>query len=72
VRVTLLTHDTLPPSLGIEGVISQRREGGCAQLVLTGWQDERQRELADRWRAEVTVERLGLEEIFLEMHTGKP
>jgi hypothetical protein len=37
--------------------------------VLTGWQDERQRELADRFGADVTVERLGLEEIFLELHS---
>ena len=68
VRVTLLARDELPAHLGIEGAVSQRRDGRRAQLVLTGWRDERQLELADRWGAQVTVERLGLEEIFLELH----
>jgi len=69
VRVTLLARDALPAQLDIEGVVSQRSDGRRAQLVLTGWESERQRELADRWVADVTVERLGLEEIFLELHS---
>jgi ABC-2 type transport system ATP-binding protein len=68
VRVTLVARDTLPAELGIDDAVSQRRDGRRAQLVLTGWQDERQRELADRLGVQVTVERLGLEEIFLELH----
>jgi ABC-2 type transport system ATP-binding protein len=68
VRVTLFTRDELPAQLGIDGVVSQRRDGRRMQLVLTGWQDERQGELADRFGADVSVERLGLEEIFLELH----
>jgi ABC-2 type transport system ATP-binding protein len=69
VRVTLLARDALPAQLGIDGALSQRSDGRRVQLVLTGWRDERQRELADRWDAEVGVERLGLEEIFLELHS---
>jgi ABC-2 type transport system ATP-binding protein len=69
VRVTLVARDLLPAHLGIDGAVSQRSDGRRAQLVLTGWQDERRRELADRLGAEVTVERLGLEEIFLELHS---
>jgi ABC-2 type transport system ATP-binding protein len=69
VRVTLLARDALPTDLGIDDAVSQRSDGRRAQLVLTGWQDERQRELADRLGADVTVERLGLEEIFLELHS---
>jgi len=68
VRVTLFTRDELPAHVGIDGVVSQRRDGRHIQLVLTGWQDERQGELADRFGADVSVERLGLEEIFLELH----
>jgi len=68
VRVTLFTRDELPAHVGIDGVVSQRRDGRRMQLVLTGWQDERQVELADRFGADVCVERLGLEEIFLELH----
>jgi len=68
VRVTLVTQDPLPPSVVIDGVLSRRSDGRRAQLVLTDWQDDRERELADRWGAEVTVERLGLEQIFLELH----
>jgi ABC-2 type transport system ATP-binding protein len=69
VRVTLLAGDVLPADLGIDGMVSQRRDGRRAQLILTGWHDERQRELADRLGADVTIERLGLEEIFLELHS---
>lgn len=69
VRVTLLARDVLPAYLGIDGAISQRSDGRRAQLILTGWHDQRQRELADRWGADVTIERLGLEEIFLELHS---
>jgi ABC-2 type transport system ATP-binding protein len=69
VRVTLVARDPLPAHLGIDGAVSQRSDGRRAQLVLTGWQDERRRELADRLGADVTVERLGLEEIFLELHS---
>jgi ABC-2 type transport system ATP-binding protein len=68
VRVTLFARDDLPAELAIDGVVSQRRDGRRMQLVVTGWQEERQREVADRWGADVTVERLGLEEIFLELH----
>jgi ABC-2 type transport system ATP-binding protein len=69
VRVTLLSRDVLPAHLGIDGALSQRSDGRRAQLVMTGWRDERQRELADRLGADVSVERLGLEEIFLELHS---
>jgi ABC-2 type transport system ATP-binding protein len=69
VRVTLLARDALPQHLGVDGAVSQRTDGRRAQLVLTDWQDERQRELAHRFGAEVMVERLGLEEIFLELHS---
>jgi len=69
VRVTLSARDALPQHLGIDGTVSARSDGRRAQLVLTGWRDERQRELADRFSAAVTVEHLGLEEIFLELHS---
>jgi len=69
VRVTLLARDAWPSQLDIDGVISRRDEGRRVQLVLTGWREERQREMAERWGAEVSVERLGLEEIFLELHS---
>jgi ABC-2 type transport system ATP-binding protein len=69
VRITLLARVALPPHLGIDGTVSQRSDGRRAQLVLTDWQDERQGELADRFGADVTVERLGLEEIFVELHS---
>jgi hypothetical protein len=56
VRVTLLSRDALPAHLGIDGALSQRSDGRRAQVVLTGWRDERQRELADRLGADVSVE----------------
>lgn len=69
VRVTLSAHAALPPHLDIDGAVSQRSDGRRAQLVLTGWREERQRQLAAQFDAEVTVEALGLEEIFVELNS---
>jgi ABC-2 type transport system ATP-binding protein len=68
VRVTITAREPLPAALGIEHVLSQRLEDRRAQLVVTGWHDALPAALADRFGAEVAVEHLGLEEIFLEMH----
>jgi ABC-2 type transport system ATP-binding protein len=68
VRLTITRRGPLPTALGVEHVLSERREEGRAQLVVAGWRDALQAELADRIGAEVTVEHFGLEEIFLEMH----
>jgi ABC-2 type transport system ATP-binding protein len=69
VRVTLTAETALPAVLDLGGIVSERRDGRRVQLVLTDWGDERQAELSERLRARVTVERLGLEEIFLELHS---
>jgi len=68
VRVTIQCRGPLPAALGLGRVLSRRVEERCAQLVVTDWRDSMQAELTERFAAEVAVERLGLEEIFLEMH----
>jgi ABC-2 type transport system ATP-binding protein len=68
VRVTITAREPLPAALGIEHVLSQRLEDRRAQLVVTGWHDALPAALEDRFGAEVAVEHLSLEEIFLEMH----
>jgi len=68
VRVTITSRAPLPAALGIEQVLSVRREERRAQLVVAGWREAMQGEFADRFGAEVAVEHFGLEEIFLEMH----
>jgi ABC-2 type transport system ATP-binding protein len=68
VRVTITSRAPLPIALGLEQVLCQRREERRVQLVIADWRDPMRAELAARFDAEVAVEHLGLEEIFLEMH----
>ena len=67
VRVTIESPDGLPKHPAIDGTLSQRSDGRRTQRVITGWNDERHRELLDRFGADLSVEYLGLEEIFLEL-----
>ena len=68
VRLKLHSHRPLPPSLAIDGVLSQRIDGARADIVVGDWSESRHRELARQLNADVTVEALSLEDIFLELH----
>jgi ABC-2 type transport system ATP-binding protein len=68
VRLRLHGHRPLPPSLAIDGVLSQRVDGVRANIVVGDWSESRHHELARHLNADVTVENLSLEDIFLELH----
>lgn len=68
VRLHVSASHALPPALGIPNTLSQRVDGGRATVTVTHWESHRAAELARRFDADIDVEALGLEDIFLELN----
>jgi len=68
VRLHLRSSQPLPRPLEIPGLLTLRREASFATAVVRDWSEAVHRDLERVIDAEVTVEPLGLEEIFLELH----
>jgi ABC-2 type transport system ATP-binding protein len=69
VRLNIHGRQALPASLDIPDAVSVRTDGTRATVVVSRWDGARQAELAQRLDAEVMVENLGLEDIFVELHS---
>jgi ABC-2 type transport system ATP-binding protein len=69
VRLNIRGRHTLPPYLGIQDTLSVRNDGLRATAVVSRWDPAAEAELARRLDAEITVENLGLEDIFVELHS---
>jgi len=68
VRLHARSAQPLPASLSIPNALSVQRNGTTATAVVQGWRAEMQDGLARQLEAEIEVEQLTLEEIFLELH----
>jgi ABC-2 type transport system ATP-binding protein len=68
VRLHVRARRPLPATFAIPNALSLQRNSGSATAVVRDWTEDLQREIAARFEAEVEVEGLGLEEIFLELH----
>jgi ABC-2 type transport system ATP-binding protein len=68
VRVHARATRPLPASLAIPNALSVQRNGTTATAIVQGWQAEMHDGLARQLEAEIEVEQLALEEIFLELH----
>jgi ABC-2 type transport system ATP-binding protein len=68
VRVHVRATHALPASLAIPNALSLRRNGTTATAVVQGWRADLQEDLARRLGAQIEVEQLTLEDIFLELH----
>lgn len=68
VRLDIRGRGTLPAALGIPDVLSQRNDGRWANVVVGSWDPEQAGDLARRLDAEILVENLSLEDIFVEFH----
>jgi len=68
VRVHARATQPLPASVSIPNALSVQRNGTTATAVVQGWRAEMQDGLARQLEAEIEVEQLTLEEIFLELH----
>ena len=68
VRLHLRGRAPLPAVLDIPGVLSTRIDDSRAVVSVCEWTPGGEQALATRLKADVEVEPLGLEEIFLELH----
>ena len=68
VRLHIRSSGSLPPALSVPHAHRCRIEGQHATVTVTHWAPEQRAALAERLAAEVEVEPLALEDIFLELH----
>ncbi|MFO1040807.1 MAG: ABC transporter ATP-binding protein [Planctomycetaceae bacterium] len=67
-RLRISATESLPRSFAVEGALRTEVDGRVALVAATHVSDQMVKDLRSRWQAEVTVEDLNLEEIFLELH----
>jgi ABC-2 type transport system ATP-binding protein len=68
VRLHLRSTSALPESLPIPNVLKLKRNGVSATAIVKDWGPEVERTLSMELDADVDVEQLALEDIFLELH----
>ncbi len=67
-RLTINATEELPANLGLSGAIKQRAQGKQAWVTLKNWTPDQQEQIAKKLNADVQVDYLSLEDIFLEMN----
>jgi ABC-2 type transport system ATP-binding protein len=68
-RVTLVAESPFPDSIELPDLLSQKIHGNHARFTFKAWEPERAQRIAQQFSAQVQVEYLGLEDIFLEMNS---
>ena len=68
VRITIYSKNNLPENLTLPNSITQAIKGNQAQVTLAQWHPGKQMQIEQQLNAQVTVEYLSLEDIFLEMN----
>jgi ABC-2 type transport system ATP-binding protein len=68
VRLHVRATRPLPASLAIPNALHVQRNGTTAAAIVQGWRAEMQDSLVEQLGAEIEIEQLTLEEIFLELH----
>jgi ABC-2 type transport system ATP-binding protein len=69
VRLNITARRTLPPRLPLEGVLSLRIAGHRANAVVSRWDEKTLPALREALDANVDVEPLSLEDLFVEFHS---
>ena len=69
-RLRIRSAQTLPDDFHVPGAFRTEVDGDTALVAVPEASDRLVDDLRRQWHAEVTVEDLNLEEIFLEMHDG--
>ena len=67
-RLTISSKEDLPINLGLAHVVKQRVQGKQSWVTLKNWVPEQQEHIAQQLNADVHVEYLSLEDIFLELN----
>jgi len=68
VRLHIHASQPLPEMFAIPNALSVQREGASATAIVRDWTDELTDDLCTRLAAEIELEPLTLEDIFLELH----
>lgn len=68
-RITITSTDLLPTYLTLENVVRKKVQGREAVVTIKNWQPSLQAEIAEKLNAQVHVEYLSLEDIFLELNS---
>ncbi|HOY21844.1 MAG TPA: ABC transporter ATP-binding protein [Cellvibrio sp.] len=68
-RLTISAKENLPTNLGLSNVVKQRIQGEKAWVTLKNWSPEQQEKIAQQLNADVQVDYLSLEDIFLELNS---
>jgi ABC-2 type transport system ATP-binding protein len=68
VRLHVRASRPLPDALAIPNALSLERNGTSATAVVRDWTDELERDVRAKLDAQVEIESLALEDIFLELH----
>jgi ABC-2 type transport system ATP-binding protein len=69
VRLSINARRPLPPVLSLDNALSQRVSDRRATAVVTHWTAQQRAPLQQQLDADIEVEPLGLEDIFVELHT---
>jgi ABC-2 type transport system ATP-binding protein len=67
-RLAITSANSFPGQISLPGLISQKIEGKQALVTTRAWSPALAGQLESEWHAEVEVQDLNLEEIFLELH----
>jgi len=68
VRLSLRARKAFPDSLNIANALTYRSDGVRATVVVSDWSAAKEAELAHRLDADIEIENLSLEDIFVELH----
>lgn len=68
-RVTITAKDPLPDYFPWENIVRKKVHGREAVLTINKWEPAQQIEMAEKFNAQVHVEYLSLEDIFLELNS---
>jgi ABC-2 type transport system ATP-binding protein len=63
-RVRLSFEDGLPENFGLEGILTEQRDGRRVEMVVYPWSEEKRRKLESLGSRNLEVEPLSLEDIF--------
>ena len=69
VRLSITARRLLPPELPLRDCLSQRVAQHRATAVVSNWTDPQHAQLQEALEADIEVEPLGLEDIFVELHS---
>ena len=69
-RLRITAANDLPPEFSVRGALRSEVQGNQALVAVADLDESLVSDVRDKWQADVAVEDLNLEDIFLELHHG--